>query len=422
MDILSGEFKKILATDDVSILFDIHNISNKKNQLEFTLARKSRIKKMIISTNNPLYSVLMEKKETAVRDELINNSKNRALIREMDKREVRVASPLKIHGKVIGTILLGEKIDQNAYTKEDIEFLDIISSQAAVAIENALLYEEAKKFNVKLKRRVKEATTDLRNVNEELRTMNAKLSAAYEKLHELDRAKTEFISIASHQLRTPLSAIKGFISLLLDGTYGKIEKSKRDVLEKIFIANERLIKLVEDLLNISRIEAGRLAFQFEKGDIDKIIKEIVGSLTLAAKGKKIKLEYISPAVKPPPFYFDESKMTEVVSNLVDNAIKYTQKGWVKVILKNGRKKVRIIVADSGIGISKGELKYIFEKFQRGREINNIHTEGTGLGLFVCQKIVEAHKGRIWAESAGKGRGSRFIVELEKGFRPPQRSV
>jgi signal transduction histidine kinase len=177
---------------------------------------------------------------------------------------------------------------------------------------------------------------------------------------------------------------------------------------------------VDDLLNISRIEAGKLAFQFKKGDIDRVIKEVVSSLILTAKGKKIKLEYISPAVKPPPFYFDESKMIEVISNLVDNAIKYTQGGWIKVILKNGRKKVRIIVADSGIGISKGELRYIFEKFQRGREINNIHTEGTGLGLFVCQKIVEAHNGRVWAESAGRGKGSRFIVELEKNFQPPQR--
>lgn len=269
---------------------------------------------------------------------------------------------------------------------------------------------------------------------EELQDMTVKLGEAYDKLKQLDRAKSEFVSIASHQLRTPLTAIKGFICLLLDGTYGAISTKTRDVIEKVYLSNERLIRLVEDLLNISRIESGRFTFRFEKNDIKEMVSDIVENMKFAAKNKHLYLDY-KPTENPiPGFYFDKDKLREVISNLIDNAIKYTKKGGVSVLVKEvseivldaqGRKNqnsansfVQVIVSDTGVGIEKGEEQYIFEKFQRGKDISRVHTEGVGLGLYVAMKIIEAHEAKIWAESDGLGRGSRFIVQLKRNFQPP----
>ncbi|MDA3815579.1 MAG: HAMP domain-containing sensor histidine kinase [Patescibacteria group bacterium] len=303
------------------------------------------------------------------------------------------------------------------YNDEDFQVLEIIGAQAAVSIDNAQLYSEVKEFNEKLEQKVEDATLELRSTNNELKDMNEKLVTAYEKLHQLDRAKTEFISIASHQLRTPLTSIKGFISLLLDGTYGKIKKNTQEVLEKVFISNERLIKLVEDLLNISRIESGKLVFNFSKGDITYLAKDIVESFELAAKNKKLKLEYRAPKKKVPEIFFDKDKIREVISNLIDNSIKYTKKGTVAVTVESDKDAVRVIISDTGMGIAKEELRYIFEKFQRGKDSSTTHTEGVGLGLYVCEKIIKSHEGKIWAESDGLEKGSRFIIQLNIDFQP-----
>jgi signal transduction histidine kinase len=259
---------------------------------------------------------------------------------------------------------------------------------------------------------------------EELENLSIQLSVANDKLHQLDKAKSEFISIASHQLRTPLTSIKGFGSLLLEGTYGEVPEAQRGALEKIYISNERLIQLVEDLLNISRIEAGRMEFDFQEAQIEDLVQEAVQTLELSAKAKNLYLAWKKPAVLMPKLKIDITKIKEVISNMVDNAIKYTQKGGVTVRMekstawdtdhKEHKDSVRVIVSDTGIGMDTEELAMIFEKFQRGKQVAHYHTDGTGLGMFIGRKIVAEHKGRIWAESDGKGLGSRFILELPVG--------
>jgi len=411
--ILEKEFKKILATEEVYVIFGVNGMLDKsKKELEFSLSRTSRKKpeKMVISTKNPLYLRLIKEERTIVRDEIEKEGEDPKLVKEMKKRKEVVASPLRVRGKIVGAILLGEKINQSAYSQEDIEFLDIISSQAAVAIENALLYEEAKRFNVKLKRKVEEATKDLKKTNR-------KLTLANQKLQTLDQAKSEFISIASHQLRTPLTSIKGFISLLMEGSYGKVGKGIQAVLEKIYISNERLIKLVEDLLNISRIESGKISFNFTPNDIEKTIQETLETFKIMAKSRNVELSFHNQSRrKIPPFCFDKSKIQEVISNLVDNSFKYTNQGSVKVFLRDMGKKVQVEVRDTGIGIDPEDLPNLFQKFRRGKETSKLYTEGTGLGLFVCKKIIESHQGKIWAESKGKNKGSRFIFELRKDLK------
>jgi signal transduction histidine kinase len=256
---------------------------------------------------------------------------------------------------------------------------------------------------------------------EELENLSTQLAAANDKLHILDKAKSEFISIASHQLRTPLTSIKGFGSLLLEGTYGQVSDAQKNALEKIYISNERLIHLVEDLLNISRIEAGRMEFDFQEAQIEDLVNEAVTTLELSAKQKNLYLHWQKPAVALPKLKIDITKIKEVISNMVDNAIKYTQKGGVTVRVESGnffdhgekerKSVVRVIVSDTGIGMGKEELESIFNKFERGKQVSHYHTDGTGLGMYVGKKMVEAHKGRIWAESEGKNKGSRFILEL-----------
>ncbi len=256
---------------------------------------------------------------------------------------------------------------------------------------------------------------------DELESLSTQLAAANDKLHQLDKAKSEFISIASHQLRTPLTSIKGFTSLLLEGTYGQIPETQKTALEKVYISNERLIHLVEDLLNVSRMEAGKMEFDFQDAQVEDLAKEAVDALELSAKGKGLYLDYRPPAVPLPALKLDVNKIKEVISNMIDNAVKYTQKGGISVQIaranywdKVQKNVVRIVVSDTGMGMDKSELDMIFNKFQRGRETSHYHTDGTGLGMYIGKKIVEAHHGRIWAESEGKGKGSKFILELPVG--------
>ncbi len=246
---------------------------------------------------------------------------------------------------------------------------------------------------------------------EELQIMTNRLAQANDQLRKLDNAKSEFISIASHQLRTPLTAIKGFISLLLEGSYGKINSMLKDVLNKIYISNERLIDLVEDMLNLSRIESGRMEYDIKKVNMEEVLKEICDTFSIRSKEKGLKLELKLPENPLPEVTTDRNKIREVISNLVDNAIKYTLKGWVTVKLSQNEDKVRIAVIDTGIGVPKEEMPYLFEKFSRGKDINRLNTGGTGLGLHVGKKMIESLSGKLWVESEGAGKGSTFIVEL-----------
>jgi signal transduction histidine kinase len=259
---------------------------------------------------------------------------------------------------------------------------------------------------------------------EELQQMSNKLAEANDELRKLDNAKSEFISIASHQLRTPLTAIKGFVSLLLEGSYGKLDRKQEDVLNKVYLSNNRLIVLVEDLLNISRIESGRMEFRFEMCQVEDICREVMDDFIVKAKEHKLSLEYKKQAESLPKIMIDGGKIREVISNIIDNAIKYTPKGGVTIktekVSGGGQKisstegAVRVIVSDTGIGIPKTELPYLFTKFSRGKDIKRLNAVGTGLGLYVGKSMIEANGGEIWAESDGQDKGSRFIIELPIG--------
>jgi len=234
---------------------------------------------------------------------------------------------------------------------------------------------------------------------------------ANKRLKQIDKAKSEFISIASHQLRTPLTSVKGFTSLILEDAFGKVTPKQRKNIEKIFINNEKLILLVEDMLNASRLEAGRLEYEFLKVDIVEIVESVVQNLKLQAKNKKLYLRFKKPKVKVPLILGDQRKITEVLGNLVDNAIKYTKKGGIEISIQRSKKVLKIKVKDTGIGLTQKEKKLIFEKFKKGLVLSSLKSDGTGIGLYISQRFTEAHGGKLYAKSPGKDKGSTFIIEL-----------
>ncbi|MBU4298700.1 hypothetical protein KJ636_01535 [Patescibacteria group bacterium] len=227
----------------------------------------------------------------------------------------------------------------------------------------------------------------------------------------IERMKTEFVSLSAHQLRTPLSAIKWTLRMLLDGDLGSISQEQRDILEKSYQSNERMINLINDLLNVTRIEEGRYLYKSIAVDLEEIVQARINSCKEKAEGKKIFLEFKKPEKKLFKVMLDVEKMELAIDNLLDNAISYTPQGGMVVIsLKETEKNLEFSIKDTGIGIPAVQQKRLFTKFFRGTNAVRIDTEGTGLGLFITKNIIEAHGGKIWFES-GEGKGTTFYFTL-----------
>ncbi len=253
----------------------------------------------------------------------------------------------------------------------------------------------------------------LREINdkERLANLSSDLEKANNKLQKLDKTKSEFLSIASHQLRTPISGIKGYLSMLLEGDFGKVEDKPKEIIKSIYDNTERLNGLVNDFLDVSRIERGKLVMERQMTDISEMVESIVSNFQPVAAGKKLKLEYTKPAIAIPKINVDPNKLRQVILNLVDNAIKYTQKGSVRVSLDGLNDRFRVCVRDTGVGLEPDEVKHLFKPFVRAQDASKSNATGSGLGLYVARKIVQYHGGKVWAESEGKSRGSTFCMEV-----------
>jgi len=234
-----------------------------------------------------------------------------------------------------------------------------------------------------------------------------------QEIEKLSKAKSEFISIASHQLRTPLTAVKGYISMILEGTYGKLPKKAERPMRNVYTSNEALIKLVNDLLSLSRIESGKMQVEMKKASLSDLISSIVGIFNIEAKKKNIYLKFKKPKKAIPNVLMDPDKMREVISNIVNNAIKYTQKGGITISLEDLESSVRVVIRDTGAGMTQEEIGKVFQSFSRGVAGTKHFAGGAGLGLYVSKQFVKMQKGNVWVESKGRGRGSTFYIELPK---------
>ena len=232
---------------------------------------------------------------------------------------------------------------------------------------------------------------------EKLEILTKDLEKANEKLKELDHLKTEFLSLASHQFRSPLTAMKGYASLILEGSYGNVNPAVKDAVDKIFISSNNLEGVVQDFLDVSRIEQGSMKYDMEKINLKDLIQEVIDGLrpNISKAGLEISLN------APEENYFvsaDKGKLNQVFT--IDNAQKYTKKGSITIFLSKVDGKILAEIKDTGLGIVEGEISKLFDKFVRSSGANKVNIKGTGLGLYIVKKIIEAHEGRIWVESEG----------------------
>ena len=315
----------------------------------------------------------------------------------MRKNEFSVVVPLIAERVVIGALILGDKASGDVYTSEDINVLEIIGPQISVAIDNARAYEEIKQFNIKLKKEIEEATSNLRGANKRLR--------------DLDKIKDEFISITSHELRTPMTAVKSYLWMVLNKSGKNLGKKGTDHLNRAYVSTQRTINLVNDMLDVSRIEGNRFEINKEKIDIVELANECMRELMGRAHERKVKL--VVQKKKMQLVFVDHDKIYQVMDNLIGNALKFTPKGGsITVGFASKGKFIAVGVRDTGTGISKADQKRLFKKFGRVESSYTAMAEvgGTGLGLYVSKQIVEMHGGKIWIESE-VGKGSTFLFTI-----------
>lgn len=251
------------------------------------------------------------------------------------------------------------------------------------------------------------------------------LSSANEQLQKISALKSEFVSVATHQLRGPLTAIKGYSSMILDGSYGEVPESFGEPISRIHTSTISLAQVVQDFLDVSRIEQGSMKYEVAAFNFADLVKEVVNEVEPNIKASRLNFEFIVEGVAFSDEETDQAernqyvikgdrlKIKQVVANLIDNAIKYTKEGGVYVRVSLREKSVIFSVTDSGVGIEKNALRSLFQKFERAEGADQVNVSGTGLGLYIAKEIVEAHRGKIWAESEGLGKGSTFIIELPK---------
>ena len=251
---------------------------------------------------------------------------------------------------------------------------------------------------------------------EKIELLATDLKKANDRLTELDRQKSEFVSFATHQLRAPLTAMKGYASLILEGDMGKVTTEAREAVGRIFESTNTLANIVDDYLNVTRIELGTMKYAFETVDLKTLIEDVIAELKPNID-KMTKVKFIFGAENMGSDYritADRDKLKQVIANLIDNSLKYTPSGSVGVSLAINRAKHKFVfmIKDTGIGIAPETLPHLFNKVTRAGNANKTNIKGTGLGLFVAKEIITAHHGTIRAESNGEGKGSTFIVESE----------
>ncbi len=257
-----------------------------------------------------------------------------------------------------------------------------------------------------------------------LKDFAIQLEKANQELRRLDAMKSEFVSVASHELRTPLSAIKNAVQLVLSGKTGEINETQAKFLSMAERNINRLTNILNNLLNLSRIESGKMEFNFQELDLKGVIEFVSNSLKLQAENKSIQLKW-DIADPLPSVYGDREKIEQILTNLIGNAIKFTPEGGKVLIIarafledeSRSKKMVSISIQDNGIGIPKEHLGQIFEKFYQVEGSLHRSTGGTGLGLAITKGLVEAHQGKIWVESElGKGSTFTFTLPISEGER------
>jgi signal transduction histidine kinase len=247
----------------------------------------------------------------------------------------------------------------------------------------------------------------------EIEQLAQDLARANTRLEQLDKQKSEFVSIASHQLRSPLTSIAGYASLLREGNYGVVPNKMLEPLDRIEQSARFMAESIEDYLNVSRIESGNMKYHLTDFNLRETTERICDDVRSEALRKGLVLLFRTNMTKTGIVHADQGKIQQILHNLINNALKYTPKGSINVVVRDEPRGKRIFVdiVDTGIGMDDRTLHSIFQKFERGEKANTVNVKGTGLGLYVALRMAEAMGGTITAHSDGDGKGSRFTLEL-----------
>lgn len=325
---------------------------------------------------------------------------NHVIQRLLQSHKIAVLLPLnRRDNQIIGYLALGEQ-RASGYTNKDVKVLATISDELVIAIQNSLSVQEVRDINTHLQQRIEAATHELRSSNAQLR--------------HLDTTKDEFLSMASHQLRTPLTSVKGYISMVLEGDAGKITDMQKHLLGEAFTSSERMVHLIHDFLNVSRLQTGKFMLEQHPYDLVGLVKQEVDSLRHTAESRQLKLKF-ECKTKELVLNIDENKIRQVVMNFIDNSLFYSHEDTtitIELIKENDMVEVR--VNDTGIGVPKSEQAQLFSKFYRASNARKQRPDGTGVGLYLAKKVVTAHGGDVLFESKeGEGSTFGFSMPLKK---------
>lgn len=339
------------------------------------------------------FEILAESKEKVI---LLGGDLSKDMRRIMISHRIALIMPLRRKDKVIGFLSLGEHRNSH-FTTRDFRVLKTISDELVIAIQNAVSVQAIRELNEHLEQRIQAAT-------KELRASNAQLQ-------RLDEVKDEFISMASHQLRTPLTSIKGYVSMILEGDVGKVTKDQKHLLQEAFNSSERMVRLIGDFLNVSRLQTGKFVLDRHPVDLTKMVQNELQALKQSAATRGHEFTFTPPA-SIDSVSVDENKLQQVIMNFADNALYYSKDpSTIKVSLRKVGEFIEFTIKDTGIGVPKDQQEQLFTKFFRATNARKQRPDGTGVGLFLAKKVIDAHHGEIIFSSA-EGKGSTF------GFRLP----